>query len=97
MTFIRSITPILNICHIGESFEWFEILGWKRSFSWNANGMIGRNDAAHAKNEHGDATFAAVISGDATIFLCKDSQGAKSTIAPRFAGDEQTGGVWMSW
>jgi hypothetical protein len=27
---VRSVTPLLNVSDIGESFEWFDGLGWKR-------------------------------------------------------------------
>lgn len=64
---VCSVTPVLNVSSVGESFAWFERLGWKRGFSWNQGGMIrGGADA----NEHGLAGFGSVCSGDAQIFLC---------------------------
>jgi len=42
-------------------------------------------------------TFGSVCSGKAEIFLCKDAQGARDGRMPRFAGDDDTGGTWMSW
>ena len=45
----------------------------------------------------GAATFAGVFSADAEIFLCKDAQGSRGGPSPRHVGDDDTGGVWMSW
>jgi len=42
-------------------------------------------------------TFGAVICGHCEIFLCKDGQGSRGGPMPRHAGDDDTGGVWMSW
>ena len=41
-------------------------------------------------------TFGAVCSGKSQIFLCKDGQGSRGGPMPRHAGDDDTGGVWMS-
>lgn len=38
---VQSVTPVLNVSSIGDSFAWFETLGWNRGFSWNQGGMIG--------------------------------------------------------
>jgi uncharacterized glyoxalase superfamily protein PhnB len=38
-----------------------------------------------------------VANGDCEIFLCKDGQGARGGPLPRYAGDDDTGAVWMSW
>ena len=94
---IQSITPILNVSDIGQSFVWFEALGWRRGFSWNPGGFIGSGLQALATNLHGPATFGSVCSGEVEIFLCCGAQGSRGTIAPRFPGDDQTDGVWMSW
>ena len=42
-------------------------------------------------------TFGAVGSGKVKIFLCLGAQGSRGGPMPEFAGDDQTGGVWMSW
>lgn len=42
-------------------------------------------------------TFGAVGSGKVQIFLCQNAQGSRGGPAPRHAGDDDTGGVWMSW
>jgi uncharacterized glyoxalase superfamily protein PhnB len=84
----------LNVSSIGQSFEWFETLGWKRGFSWNEGGIIGE---AAPSNEHGAAGFGSVCSGQATIFLCVNAQGSRGTLMPQFPGDDATDGVWMSW
>ncbi len=94
---VQSITPILNVCSIGESFAWFEELEWRRGFSWNQQGMIGEGLQALGANEHGAAGFGSICSGTATIFLCCGAQGSRGTIPPKFPGDDATDGVWMSW
>lgn len=91
---IQCLTPILNVSSIAESFAWFELLGWQRGFSWNAGGMI---PCAAADNAHGPATFGSVGSGEVEIFLCVGAQGSRGERSPQFPGDENTGGVWMSW
>jgi hypothetical protein len=94
---VQSVTPILNVSNIGDSFTWFEALGWRRGFSWNQGGMIGEGENARGANEHGDAGFGSVCSGEAAIFLCCGAQGSRGTKMPRFPGDDATDGVWMSW
>src|SRR5215470_2345646 len=42
-------------------------------------------------------TFGAVGSGEVEIFLCLGAQGSRGGPTPKFAGDDETGGVWMSW
>lgn len=42
-------------------------------------------------------TFGAVGCGACEIFLCQDGQGSRGGPLPRHAGDDDTGGVWMSW
>src|SRR5215510_14398597 len=91
---VKTVIPILNVSDVPASFAWFEVLGWRRGFSWNANGLI---DDAGDRNEHGDASFGSVGSGDATIFLCHGGQGARGARLPKFPGDDETDGVWMCW
>ena len=91
---IIHLTPILNVSDIAASLSWFEALGWKRCWTYNNGGPI--DDSADA-NEEGPATFASVANGDCEIFLCKDGQGSRGGPLPRFAGDDETGAVWMSW
>jgi predicted lactoylglutathione lyase len=77
---IEGLTPILNVSDIGQSFAWFEKLGWQKAWDW------------------GDPpTFGAVCNGKAEIFLCPGAQGSRGGAAPQFVGDDETGGVWMSW
>lgn len=94
---IHAVTPVLNVSSVGQSLDWFEQLGWQRGFSWNQAGMIGQGPEALGANEHGEAGFGSVCSGQATIFLCCGAQGSRGTILPRFPGDDATDGVWMSW
>ena len=89
-----SITPILNVSDVPASLAWFERLGWTRSFSWNGGGAIA--DAGD-RNESGPAEFAGVCCGECAIFLCHNGQGSRGGPSPVHAGDDQTGGVWMSW
>ena len=91
---VHHVVPILNVSSIADSFAWFETLGWKRGFAWNPGGMI--SEAASA-NEYGEAGFGSVSSGHAEIFLCRDGQGSRGTLLPKFPGDDATDGVWMSW
>jgi uncharacterized glyoxalase superfamily protein PhnB len=91
---IRSVTPILNVSDVPASLAWFERLGWSRSFTWNDGGGI---EGAGDSNATGPALFAGVRCGDAQIFLCRDGQGARGGPFPRHPGDDDTGGVWMSW
>src|SRR5436305_13718927 len=42
-------------------------------------------------------TFGAVCNGDVEIFLCQGAQGSRGGPMPKFVGDDETGGVWMSW
>lgn len=94
---VKKISPIINVSDIGQSFRWFEKLGWQRSFSWNSGGMMGEGGSAAAENEHGPAEFGGVGSGDVTLFFCKDGQGARGTRIPAQTGQPETDGVWMSW
>jgi uncharacterized glyoxalase superfamily protein PhnB len=94
---IKGVTPVLNVSSVGDSFVWFELLGWQRGFSWNEAGLIGEGPSAPDKNEHGAAGFGSVCAGGANIFLCCGAQGSRGTIMPAFPGDDQTDGVWMSW
>ncbi len=94
---VQSLTPILNVTNIAQSFAWFEALGWLPGFSWNDCGMIGSGANATVENWHGPATFGSVCSGKAEIFLCVGAQGSRGTLLPKFPGDDQTDGVWMSW
>jgi uncharacterized glyoxalase superfamily protein PhnB len=91
---VHKLTPVLNVTSVPASLAWFETLGWRRGFTWNAGGML---EGALDRDAHGDAHFGSVGSGDATIFLCRDGQGSRGTILPRFPGDDETDGVWMTW
>ena len=41
--------------------------------------------------------FGGVCNGTAEIFLCQNGQGSRGGPMPRHVGDDDTGGVWMSW
>ena len=101
---LTGITPILNVSDVPASLAWFERLGWKRGFTYNAGGIIAN---AADRNASGPAGFAGVFcdgAGDThgcQIFLCHDGQGSRGGPHPRHvtpgARDDDTGGVWMSW
>jgi catechol 2,3-dioxygenase-like lactoylglutathione lyase family enzyme len=42
-------------------------------------------------------TFGAVGCGMVEIFLCEGGQGSRGGPMPRHVGDDDTGGVWMTW
>lgn len=91
---LTGLTPILNVSDVEQSLEWFAALGWKTLWTYSDDGLIavgsdGVNDRA--------ANFAAVGAGECEIFLCRDGQGARGGLTPRYPGDEGTGAVWMSW
>jgi hypothetical protein len=86
---VERVVPILNVSDIGESFAWFEKLGWRKGFEWNPEG----SDAGPG--------FGSVESGECEIFLCRDGQGGRGrgtntlTFGPE--GDETADkGTWMS-
>ena len=39
--FAHSLTPILNVSDIEESFAWFERLGWKKAWDWGTPPTFG--------------------------------------------------------
>ena len=83
---VRGLTPILNVSDVEASLEWFGKLGWRTRWT--------RNDETGAERP---ATFAAVRSDQAEIFLCLGAQGSRGERPPRFPGDDETDGVWMAW
>lgn len=80
---VQQLTPILNVSSILESQKWFEALGWQRGFMW--------------PDGDPEPGFGAVCSEKAEIFLCRGAQGSRGTIMPKFPGNDETDGVWMSW
>jgi uncharacterized glyoxalase superfamily protein PhnB len=91
---VTAVTPILNVSDVPASIAWFERLGWRRAFAWNDGGPI--SDAAN-HNDSGPAQFGGVCCGQHSIFLCHNGQGSRGGTSPRYPGDDDTGGVWMSW
>lgn len=88
---VQSVTPVLNVSSVGASLAWFEVLGWKRGFSWNDGGMICGLERARSSR------LWQCLFGQGGDFCCCDGQGLRGTILPKFAGDDATDGVWMSW
>lgn len=80
---VQNLTPILNVSSLPQSIAWFMQLGWRHGFVWP--------DGA------ADPSFGSVCSEKAEIFLCRGAQGSRGTVMPRFPGDDETDGVWMSW
>ncbi|MBO6574969.1 MAG: VOC family protein [Rhodothermales bacterium] len=94
---VDGVTPVLNVSDIAQSFAFFELFDWERSFTWNQEGLIGDGPEAATENEHGKAGFGGVRQGKTTIFLCVDCQGSKGTRMPSCPGADDTDGVWMTW
>ena len=86
---VQKITPVLNVTSIELSFQWFEKLGWLRSFTWNDSGLIGEGPGSATENENGPAGFGGVCSGEVSLFLCVDGQGQR--------GSDSKDGMWMTW
>jgi catechol 2,3-dioxygenase-like lactoylglutathione lyase family enzyme len=42
-------------------------------------------------------TFGGICNGKVEIFLCQNAQGSRGGPMPQHIGDDETGGVWMSW
>src|SRR5258708_37888608 len=42
-------------------------------------------------------TFGGVCNGQSEIFLCQNGQGSRGGPMSQHAGDDDTGGVWMTW
>ena len=81
---VQSVTPILNVSSVMESQAWFRLLGWRNGFVWPATDGV-------------TPTFGSVCTDKAEIFLCLGAQGSRGTVMPKFPGDDETDGVWMSW
>src|SRR2546423_9033380 len=81
---IEGLTPIRNVSNIVETFEWFAKLGWEKAWDWSSE-------------EGAPPTFGAVCNGKPQIFLCQGGQGSRGGSMPQFVGDDETGGVWMTW
>lgn len=61
---VKSLTPILNVSDLQQSFAWFVKFGWTKGWDWKPDPT-------------GPATFGAVCSGECEIFLCLDGQGGR--------------------
>jgi len=38
---VHHVTPILNVSNVGETFEWFEKLGWQKAWDWGTPPTFG--------------------------------------------------------
>ncbi len=94
---VEKITPVLNVNDIGQSLEWFENIGWERSFVWNDGGLIGVGPDCPSEKEHGPAGFGGVCQGDVNLFRCQGVEGSQRTRLPSRPGGDDTNGVWMTW
>jgi uncharacterized glyoxalase superfamily protein PhnB len=81
---VHGVTPILNVSDIEASIAWFAPLGWETRFTWSDSGEP-------------PSGFAGIGCGHAEIFLCRGAQGSRGAEKPKFPGDDETDGVWMSW
>jgi catechol 2,3-dioxygenase-like lactoylglutathione lyase family enzyme len=77
---------LLNITPILNVSSILESIAWFEKLGWRQCWTWGE-----------PPTFASVGSGQCEIFLCLNGQGSRGGPAPRHAGDDDTGGVWMSW
>lgn len=82
--FAKCVVPILNVSNIGESFAWFERLGWKKRWDWGeppSFGAVGSGEVEIFLSEDGQGG--------------RGRSAVRMTFGPE--GDE-TGdkGVWMS-
>jgi catechol 2,3-dioxygenase-like lactoylglutathione lyase family enzyme len=41
VTHVKRLTPILNVSDMPQTFEWFEKLGWKKSWDWGTPPTFG--------------------------------------------------------
>lgn len=74
---VRSVRPILNVSNVRESLAWFERLGWKTTFVWEAD-----------VDEDGEPSFGGIGSGgEVEIFLCRNGQGERGTWMSWFLDD----------
>lgn len=44
---VKHITPILNVSDLGQSFAWFETLGWKKAWQWGEPPSFGGVHCGH--------------------------------------------------
>ena len=63
-----------------------ESFAWFEKLGWNKEWDWGE-----------PPTFGGVGNGSCDIFLCQDGQGSRGGPMPRHTGDDDTGGVWMTW
>jgi hypothetical protein len=82
---VRSVTPILNVSNLAETFTWFEKWGWKMLWGWGMPATFG----------------AVGIGKETQIFLCQDGQGGRGrgTNTTTFQQDADVRGdkgAWMS-
>jgi uncharacterized glyoxalase superfamily protein PhnB len=92
---VEFITPIWNVSDVPASLRWFETIGWKRTFTWNEEGMI---EDMQDRDDNGVADYAGIGSGQVQVFLCLNAQGSRGGPAPMYAqsNSEETGGCWLS-
>lgn len=88
------VTPILNVSDVPASVRWFEALGWKRSYMFNAGGMLA--DGVDT-NEAGPAIFACLRHGWGQIFLSLDSEGLRGGRPAAPGSGDDVGATWEVW
>ena len=78
-----NVSRITPILNVSNIAESFD---WFEKLGWNKGW------------DWGDPPdFGGVCCGEVEIFLCQNGQGSRGGPGPRFPGDDDTGGVWMSW
>ena len=88
------VTPILNVSDVGASVRWFEALGWRRSYLFNANGFIADPSDEAAVST---ANFAAIRFGWGQIFLSQNTQGLRGGAPVGPGTGDDAGATWMCW
>lgn len=77
---------LLNITPILNVSNLLESIAWFEKLGWRKCWTWGD-----------PPTFGSVGSGECEIFLCQGAQGSRGGPMPKHVGDDDTGGVWMSW
>ena len=77
---------LLNITPILNVSNLMESIAWFEKLGWRKCWTWGD-----------PPDFGAVGSGECEIFLCQGAQGSRGGPMPKHVGDDDTGGVWMSW
>jgi predicted lactoylglutathione lyase len=90
---VESLTPILNVSNIVESFAWFEKLGWQKGWDWGDPPTFGGVC-------NGNVEIFLCQNGQGSRGGSMPEYKTSETIPSgwtSFTGDDEARGVWMSW